>query len=496
MRILKIALLALVVFSVNTSCYDDKDDNIIDTSVIGGVEVNEINDFVWKAMNIFYLYKDEIPNLADNRFSTDEAYAAYINGFNEPEDLFESLIYQREVVDRFSFITSDYVALEQQFAGVFKSNGLEFDFYRQPQDPNAVFGLVRIALNDSPGSIGGVKRGDIFNAINDVPMTVENFASLLRPDTYTLNFANYNTNGTATVDDDKIESNNSEATLTKIEYNENPIHIAKVIEVNGSKIGYLMYNGFIRNYDEQLNNAFGDFKTAGVQHLVLDLRYNGGGSVNTAALLASMITGQFNGQVFSKLVYNKNLQSENTSFNFRNTANEVGGAINSLNLDKIYVLTTNRTASASELIINSLSPYINVVQIGGKTTGKSQASITLYDSPNFSRENANPNHTYAIQPLVAMSINKNDQPVAPTGIESALEQFRVREIVNNLGVLGDVNEPFLARAIADITGSNRPAPSSMERQLVPLKDNVDANILDNEMYIDAELKVKLLEKFQ
>ncbi len=160
------------------------------------------------------------------------------------------------------------------------------------------------------------------------------------------------------------------------------------------------------------------------------------------------------------------------------------------------MLTTNRTASASELIINSLSPYINVVQIGGKTTGKSQASITLYDSPNFSRENANPNHTYAIQPLVAMSINKNDQPVAPTGIESDLEQFRVREIVNNLGVLGDVNEPFLARAIADITGSDRPAPSSMERQLVPLKDNVDANILDNEMYIDAELKVKLLEKFQ
>lgn len=491
MKILKIALFALVVFAFNTSCYEDKDDTI--DNIPEEAKVNEVNDFVWKAMNIFYLYKDQVPNLADTRFDSDKAYADHLNSFSKPEDLFESLIYQREVVDRFSFITSDYIALEQQFAGVFKSNGLEFDFYRQPQNPNAVFGLVRLALNDSPASMAGIKRGQIFNAINGVPMTVDNFASLLRPDTYTLNFADYDTNNTETVDDDKVVSNDTKASVTKIEYNENPIHISKVLPINGQKIGYLMYNGFTRNYDTQLNAAFGDFKAAGVQHLVLDLRYNGGGSVNTAALLASMITGQFTGQVFSKLVYNKNLQSENTSFNFRDSATETG-TLNSLNLTKVYVLTTSRTASASELIINSLSPYIDVVQIGGKTTGKSQASITLYDSENFDRPNANPNHTYAIQPLVAMSINKNDQPVAPMGIESALAQFRVRESINNLGVLGDVNEPFLALAIADITGSNRPAPSSMERQLVPLKNNVDATILDNEMYIDAELKFKLLEK--
>lgn len=494
MKILKIALFALVVFSINTSCYEDKDDNI--DNIIDETEINEINDFVYKAMNIFYLYKDEIPNLADNRFETEKAYKDYINGFEKPEDLFESLLYQPELVDRFSFITPDYIELEQRFAGVFKSNGLEYNFYRQPQDPNAVFGLVRMALNDSPGSIAGVKRGQIFNAINGVPMTVENFGTLLAPDTYTLNFANYNTNGTSTVEDDRIESNNTEVTLTKVEYNENPIHVSKVLTVDGAKIGYLMYNGFTRNYDEQLNNAFGEFKTAGVQHLVLDLRYNGGGSVNTAALLGSMITGQFTGQVFSKLVYNKNLQSENTSFNFRDSASEAGGTINSLKLNKIYVLTTSRTASASELIINSLSPYIEVVQIGDKTTGKSQASITLYDSSNFSRANANPNHTYAIQPLVAMSINKNDQPVAPSGLESSVAAFRMRESVNNLGILGDENEPFLAKAIADITGNNRPAPFSIDRNLTPLNDQVDANVLDNEMYIDVDDTNLIFNKVQ
>ncbi|WP_299390478.1 S41 family peptidase [uncultured Gelidibacter sp.] len=492
MKILKFALFALVAFGLNTSCSKDKDDTIEPPTE---TKLNEVNDFVWKAMNIFYLYKDEIPNLADTRFTTEKAYADYINSFEKPEDLFESLLHKPELVDRFSFITSDYIALEKQFTGVFKSNGLEFNFYRQPQDPNAVFGLVRMVLNDSPAKTEGVKRGQIFNAIDGVPMTVNNFATLLRPDTYTLNFADYNTNGTATTDDDRIVSNNTSSTITKVEYNENPIHVSKVIEVEGKKIGYLMYNGFTRNYDKQLNAAFGEFKTAGVQHLVLDLRYNGGGSVNTAANLASMITGQFNGQVFSKLVYNKNLQSENTSFNFRNFAEEAGGAINSLNLDKIYVLTTNRTASASELILNSLAPYITVVQIGEKTTGKSQASITLYDSANFSRQNANPNHTYALQPLVAMSINKNNEPVAPTGMESALEQFKMREMVNNLGVLGDVNEPFLAKAIADITGKSRPFPS-VDNNLVPLKDNVDAKFLDNEMYIDFDDNISIFNNLK
>lgn len=481
MKILKIALFALVVFSFNTSCYKDKDDD----PVLAPVITNEINDFVWKAMNIFYLYKEQIPNLADDRFSSDEAYIEYLNSFSEPEELFESLIYQRELVDRFSFLTPDYVALEQQFEGVFKSNGLEFNFYRQPENPNNVFGLIRLVLNDSEASASGLKRGQIFNAINGVPMTVENFGALLSTDTYTLNFATYNTNGTDAVEDDRIESTSDSTTLTKMPYNENPIHISKVLEVNGVKIGYLMYNSFTRTYDSQLNDAFGEFKTAGVQHLVLDLRYNGGGSVNTAANLASMITGQFNNQVFSKLVYNKDLQAENTAFNFRNNASEAGGAINSLNLEKIYVLTTSRTASASELILNSLSPYINVVQIGEKTTGKSQASITLYDSPNFSRQNANPNHTYAIQPLVAMSVNKNDLPVPPSGLESSLQQFRVRESVNNLGTLGEPSEPFLAKAIADITGNGRAFPS-VDRNLIPLKDRVDIKILDNEMYIDLE----------
>ena len=81
---------------------------------------------------------------------------------------------------------------------------------------------------------------------------------------------------------------------------------------------------------------------------------------------------------------------------FRSTLSE-GNSINSVGLDKVYVIATGSSASASEMIINSLKSYIDVVQIGTETVGKSQASITLYDSPNFQRQGANPGHLYALQ---------------------------------------------------------------------------------------------------
>ena len=65
-----------------------------------------------------------------------------------------------------------------------------------------------------------------------------------------------------------------------------------------------MYNGFYANYDTQLNAAFGELKAQGVTDLVLDLRYNGGGSIQTSTRLASMITGQFDTQIFSKMTFN------------------------------------------------------------------------------------------------------------------------------------------------------------------------------------------------
>lgn len=115
MKIIKTLVLLFVLSVLTTSCFnDDVDDNLVLAS--------EINDFVWKGMNAVYLYKENIPDLANDRFSTDQEYADYLNSFSSPEGLFESLIYLRETVDRFSWIVDDYIALEQQLSGTFTTN--------------------------------------------------------------------------------------------------------------------------------------------------------------------------------------------------------------------------------------------------------------------------------------------------------------------------------------------------------------------------------------
>ena len=480
-------ILAVLLLGLTTSCFnDDRDDNVILAS--------EINDFVWKGMNALYLYKDNIPNLANDRFSSDQEYGNYLNSFSTPEDLFESLIYQRETVDRFSWIVDDYIALEQLFSGVFTTNGMEFSLIFAPNSSTEVFGVIRLVLPNSEADNNNLKRGDIFYAINGNLITENNLSDLLNQETYTLNLGLFNDNGTPETTDDTIDPGIENVTISKVPYTENPVFRTEIIDLESEKLGYIMYNGFTNEFDNQLNNAFGEFKSNSVQHLVLDLRYNPGGSVNTATLLGSMVTGQFNGDVFTKLIYNNDLQSFNTLFNFTNTLND-GSAINSLNLDKVYVLTTGRSASASEMVINSLRAHlgnINVIQIGTNTTGKSQASITAYDSPDLGREGANPNHTYAMQPLVAIGVNKNDEEVPSSGLVPTIE---LEENPFNYGVLGNENEPLLAAAIANILGTGR-ISSPVLHNIELVKDSNDFNPLEGGMIIDNHVLKGNLNRLQ
>ena len=101
-----------------------------------------------------------------------------------------------------------------------------------------------------------------------------------------------------------------EITLNKEVLQENPILVTEVIDQGAQKIGYLMYTGFLSQFDEQLNNVFGDFKAQGVTHLVLDLRYNGGGSVNTAIILGSLISGNPVTDVYSTEQWNPDIQAQ------------------------------------------------------------------------------------------------------------------------------------------------------------------------------------------
>lgn len=248
------ALILLFIFSLSAvSCFEDNDDI--------GVTANEINDFVWKGMNLFYLYKDDVPDLANDRFSGNGEYASYLNGFSSPPDLFESLIYERENVDRFSWIVDDYLALEQLFQGNSITNGMEYSLFLAPNSTTEAVGIIRLVLPDGPADNNDLKRGDIFYAIDGVKLTLDNFRSLTSKDTYTLNLGFYNDKGTIDTDDDSIDPLNRDVNLSKVQYSENPVFKIEIINVGGENVGYLMYNGFTAGSENELNSVFGEFKT-------------------------------------------------------------------------------------------------------------------------------------------------------------------------------------------------------------------------------------------
>lgn len=484
------ALVILFIISViSTSCFQDIDDEQVSN--------NAINDFIWKGMNRFYLYKDDVPNLANNRFLDNQEFNAFLNTFSKPEDFFENLIHQRATVDRFSWIVDDFIALEQSFDGIVTSNGMEFQIFRFNNSGNNRYGIVTHVLPNTSADANGVKRGDIFYAINNTQLTVNNTSALLRADNYTINLGNYNDNNTLDTTDDFVTATQTSINLSKEQYTEDPILVNKVLNVNGTKIAYLMYNSFTgtEQFNTDLNTVFGNFKSENATELVLDLRYNSGGSVTTAIILSSLITGQFNDDIFSTEEWNDEFQeafeNEDPELLINRFVNSNNGAsLNSLNLNRLYVLTTRRSASASELVINSLRPYINVVQIGATTAGKFQASTTLYDSENFRRQGANPSHSYAMQPLIFKSLNVNGVTDYFNGLTP---DIGLNERINNLGVLGDINEPLLAEAITNITGTGKSSNQKGDT-VTPMQNAKYVSTKNEGMYVDKKLPVQLIKR--
>ncbi|WP_103865644.1 S41 family peptidase [Aquimarina sp. I32.4] len=463
MKYIKHFALLLFVIAMATSCFDDNDD------VRRVASSNEIKSFIWKGLNVFYLYKADVPNLANNRFTSDQEYTSFLEGFSTPQSIFDAL---QSDIDDFSFLVDDYIALEQAFDGITKNNGMEYGLVRYPDNQDLVFGYVRYVLPNTDAEAKGLKRGDIFNTINGTQIAVKNFRELLAPDSYAI--------GLATYDGTTITPTGNAVSLTKVQYTENPVFIAKTIDVGGSPVGYLMYNSFTADFDAKLNEAFAQFKGDGVTDLILDLRYNGGGSVQSAIDLSSMITGQFKGKVFTTTEWNADRQEQLGATNLFTDKTRDNDAINSLNLTRVYILTSRSSASASELVINGLDPYIQTIKIGDTTRGKFQASITVYDSDNFRRDNANTGHTYAMQPLVLKSINS-------VGFTDYFNGFapnvQVDEEFSNLGILGDQNEPLLRAAIDNILGT-RSAKSYFTQQLESVGNSKMFSPIYERMYED------------
>lgn len=438
----------------------------------------EVQNFVWKGLNAYYYWQGDVADLSDRRFSSDLQLYTYLKGFENPADLFESLL--NRPTDRFSWIVSDYIALEQSFQGTTETTGMEFGLHTFTNDQSKVYGYVRYVVPNTDAAANNVTRGMIFTQVNGTDITPDNYRSLLfsSAGSYTIHLADFNSGNPVT--------NGATISLNKSEVTENPVFTTSVFNEGSKKIGYLMYNSFTPNFDDELNAAFAQFKNEMVTDLIVDLRYNGGGSVRTATYLASMITGQFNGELFAKQRWNSKVEASVDANRFIDVFPSqidngiVTEPINSLNLSSVYFITSGSTASASELVINGLIPYINVKQVGTTTIGKNVGSITLYDSENFTKDNVNPNHNWAMQPIV-LEIENKDGNNSVTGFVPTVE---FPEDYGNLGQLGDRNEPLLDRTITLIVTGRTPFDTRNINNTPELTNSKLHTPTSNNMYVN------------
>lgn len=487
----------LVLFAILVGCNKDNNDPVPNTGdPIDNVTLKDpVNKFVWKGMNSWYNWQTNVPALADTKDDDLNSFNTYLNTYNSPEDLFESLMYNKGTTDRFSWIVDNYIELNNSFQGITKTFGfrLQAVSITDEADPQVVFYVRHVAPN-SPASNAGIERGAIFNSINGTVVRSSNYSAVvgnLSNESVTLGFVTVNNGNLVSA---------GEKTISAVVLAEDPVHFRKVFtDINGKKVGYLVYTGFRSSYNDELNAAFAYFASEGIDELVLDLRINGGGSVLTSAYLASMIYGAAGVQVFASLDFNQKHPNQNGTYTFQNRLNvynengEKTGEedIVRLNtLSRLYVLTSGSTASASEMIINGLKPFMPVYVIGTTTYGKNVGSITLYDSPTSdytSQSSASASHLYAMQPIVFQIFNKSGQSDYTQGFVPDIE---IKEWYSwdNILPYGDENEVVLKTALDHIKGLS--SKISLDTERTRFINKMDISKLDKrfdkEMYIDND----------
>lgn len=389
----------------------------------------KINSFIESTMNDVYLWYDKVPDI-DIRYEFDsEAY-------------FEKLVYSEE--DVWSYITEDVDALLNSFEGIEKSFGYSLAFGKF-SNTGDYFAIVEYVYPNTPAEQAGLKRGDIIMKLNNGTINDDNYRELLNGNNISVTLGEIGEEGI---------SPGSTVSITSRELNLNPVMITDVIEHEGSRVGYLFYAQYIPEYNSSLDTALQFFLDEQVTDLVIDLRYNPGGVTTAAQHLCSSVAplATVNGkEPLVTFQWNDKYQNHWETTNQRDQLEIpfVDTTAVKMGLNKIYILTGRGTASASELTIAGLEPYMDVTTIGDSTYGKYTASITA--TPDFYYENKNYYNDFdnwGVQAIVIRYANS-------LGVTNFRDGFSpdipVEDDLFATLPLGDKSEPLLQAAIEDIT---------------------------------------------
>ncbi|SHM95636.1 S41 family peptidase [Chitinophaga sp. CF418] len=434
-----------------------KDDVVKPHIPTGPVTQKEINNWMLDSMRYFYLWNNTLPAVADTQPSATE----FLTRIKNTADRF-SVIYRQD--DPSSF--PKYMLY---------SFGIAYSIISYATAPGGAIGVINLVVPGSAPVSQGLERGQYFTAINGTTITMANAATLsgemLNASSATLTMATVN--GTTVTKGENIA-------LTAQSVREQPVYKQSIQKVNNKTVAYLFYNAFDDNYNQNLINAFQQFKTAGATELILDLRYNPGGSVAGAALLNALIAPGINeGSTFAKYSGNNNMGQRTVTYKATLAVPESGGAISfsslspdRLSLERVFILSGPQTASAAELTINTLKPYMQVVQIGLNTLGKDKAAVIISDMRSPKRI------PYTLLPITYNLANAKGEGGYTNGITP---DYRIDELSQlPLLPIGDISDPLIAKAISLISGGGRQQSYSetiVQRHFDSQAAMADGNIL-------------------
>jgi len=344
------SVFVLVLLAALLSCSSNSNDPF--TQPPSDCEVVSQNQYVFDLMKDFYFWYKEVLDVDPAQFAS-------------PEELLAELIYSR--LDRFSGISDQQKQALFLGQGKFVGVGLRLKI----EDTGRMF--VSLPFSGSPAAEAGIVRGTEIISINGNPVS-----SLVTGEDFDDAWGDTSVGTTATLE--LLSPDASSIISVTLTREVVTIDSTQVVDTftddNGVKFGYLLFTNFFGGGTSTtpLSKVFASFKDENIDQLILDLRYNGGGSVDTAVHLGSLMGGLFVTDtsdedmaseeiVFAKTIYSDRYSDFNETKSFRKRTE-------SISLSKIYIITTDATCSASEMLINALKPHMDVVTIGESTCGK------------------------------------------------------------------------------------------------------------------------------
>lgn len=313
--------------------------------------------WMYETMQQEYLYYQDIPEKKS------------LNFFNKPSDFLNSMVSSKDKKSGSTFSHIDSVFVTTRSTSTTPTFGFEGTMVRAE---NGSYGIrVLYTQENSPAEEVGLKRGDLIIAANNKKINSSDLFYITSPkEAYLFTMGKLNERGFDTLQTVQMPS-------PRIVENKN-IYKSDIMEIAGKRVAYIMYNEFGNNDTENLKQLFKDIAGQSVDDIILDLRYNPGGYVNIAQLVSTNLAPQeAMGNVFLKMTHNDKI-NQTDILNFEQSLLANGSPVNYKNL---YVITSSNTASASEIVINCLRPYMagRLIQVGTATFGKNVAQQLYTD---------------------------------------------------------------------------------------------------------------------